>query len=126
MFLHYLVKLEMLFCKNLVCPEERDQMYFVHNRNRSRHILIILGLNYRDTRNTNWQIIKWTFITNPSLPVEWWRSGPSGSRRHCGSHSPVASSLISVRQGRWWTLWTLSLTFVVVLLVIICCRYWPY
>jgi len=70
MFLHYLVKLEMLFCKNLVCPEERDQMYFVHNRNRSRHILIILGLNYRDTRNTNWQIIKWTFITNPSLPVE--------------------------------------------------------
>ena len=42
----------------------------------------------------------------------------AGSRRHCGSHSSVASSPISVRQGWWQTFWAPSLTFVIVLLVL--------
>jgi len=49
----------------------------------------------------------------------------AGSCRHCASHSSVMASLpIIVRQGRWRTFWALSLTFITVLLVILCCRCW--
>jgi len=50
----------------------------------------------------------------------WWTEAvtedgvaQAGSHHHCGSHSSVASSPISVRQGWWWTF------FVIVLF---CCR----
>ena len=52
--------------------------------------------------------------------------GQAASGRHSPlrQHSSVASSPISVHQGQWWTFWASSLTFIVVLFVIFCCRCW--
>ena len=114
---YYLVKLDML-----VFPasfSEKETPEFIPFQIWASHFPDLNPVDYSVWETLHEEMHK-TCITDLDTLKQRLRTrmGQAGSRRHCGSHSSVTSSPISVRQGCWWTFWAQSKTFVIVLLVI--------